>query len=507
MLGSILINDHRIVLSDPKSGLQGIYDVDSLSLLIGENGSGKTHALCEIIRKFTSYEEKYYSDSCRVYDIDDIEQMDYELREWGVVYFTSLPFRPNISAKTPNFINASPRLNNNNSAFNILEYKNILDDFGMSPRFRVHKKINLSRVFLATMDLLSPSAFKISNVFLKNMSLIKRLREDIETLKNDKLNANVKNSIRIKQRDIYNILSTSEEQFFSFLSKKFSDDLVFSVFAVLEHEVTKKDYSKDNIVNLLEHFFKISNSSHTYSTENNQDIIDDALHLIDFFRQRNEPSKLSKFKDSNGNYYMDFLASVDSYDEKSIIDGFMLSHLLSLEFTNVSSGELALLNQVIRISESIKKLKNRKNGTDSILLLIDEGDAFLHLQWQQKYIATLNKFLGKLKVDLKLNKLQVVLATHSPLLTTDVPVDFICRLDKGIDGHSSGFAAPLYALLSDSFNTNSIGEFAATHITEIFKRASSKKVTKQDLALIKKIDNSIIRTELERLINKNTMEE
>jgi ABC-type cobalamin/Fe3+-siderophores transport system ATPase subunit len=83
MLSKIRISENEILLHDSISGLSNIYNIDSLSLLIGENGSGKTRILCEIIKKFTSFKDRYYHDGCRVYDVDGVELFDYDLSNWG----------------------------------------------------------------------------------------------------------------------------------------------------------------------------------------------------------------------------------------------------------------------------------------------------------------------------------------------------------------------------------------------------------------------------------------
>ncbi|MFJ5162356.1 AAA family ATPase [Pantoea sp. NPDC088449] len=172
---------------------------------------------------------------------------------------------------------------------------------------------------------------------------------------------------------------------------------------------------------------------------------------------------------------------------------------LSLGFENVSSGEMALMSQIVHISESVKALsKNFKE----IVVLIDEGDAFLHLQWQQSYINTLNEIMKNLKVNEGLSSLQIILASHSPILATDVPKDFICRMDENTNGNLSGFAAPLYALLSDSFGTNTIGEFSAKKITQVIENIKNGRLSEMDEMIISVVDNPVIKAELHRLINE-----
>ncbi|HCD9054574.1 TPA: ATP-binding protein, partial [Klebsiella quasipneumoniae] len=131
-----------------------------------------------------------------------------------------------------------------------------------------------------------------------------------------------------------------------------------------------------------------------------------------------------------------------------------------------------------------------------------EGDAFLHMEWQRKYISSLNKMLGSLKVSLGIEHLQLILATHSPLLATDVPKDFISRLP--VENNTlSGFASPLYILLNESFGTKTIGEFATNKIEKVISKIPENTLTEEDYYIIENIDNPLIKNELERLIMQN----
>ena len=148
------------------------------------------------------------------------------------------------------------------------------------------------------------------------------------------------------------------------------------------------------------------------------------------------------------------------------------------------------------ISKAIKQL--REKGIGKILLMIDEGDAYLHLEWQRNYIFKLNDFLSEVKSINNISILQVILATHSPLLATDIPRKFICPMDK--PEATSGFASPIHLLLNESFGTKTIGEFASKKINITVKNIKENKITKKDHFVIKSIDNEILGREIMKLI-------
>lgn len=68
---------------------------------------------------------------------------------------------------------------------------------------------------------------------------------------------------------------------------------------------------------------------------------------------------------------------------------------ITIEWSMLSSGLQALVDQFAHIGDSIATASQQ--GRNSVLLMIDEGDAYLHLDWQRKYLTLLNRYLGGLK--------------------------------------------------------------------------------------------------------------
>ncbi|WP_347449269.1 AAA family ATPase [Pantoea stewartii] len=260
-----------------------------------------------------------------------------------------------------------------------------------------------------------------------------------------------------------------------------------------------------NSLNVPEHIIGEKDSAQTESFSHDIQLLKESIFRL--LNSENFDDEKNQFHDSNSRFTLE----IDPYNEKFFLEQIELRSFFGLEYKNISSGEMALLSQIVLLSESITELKERRNCS-SVVILIDEGDAFLHLQWQRSYISTLNRILGKLKENLNLDSLQIILASHSPLLATDVPSQFICRLDRTdktktlvqdeIDQTKTlGFAAPLYALLSDSFGTNTIGEFSASKVNELIKKIKAGELEEEDKVLITYIDNPLITREIERLIN------
>lgn len=139
-----------------------------------------------------------------------------------------------------------------------------------------------------------------------------------------------------------------------------------------------------------------------------------------------------------------------------------------------SSGEKAIARQFANIHHAISKLKKREN----VLLLIDEGDALLHVTWQAEYINSLMNFLASLKNQYfdVVESIQVIITTHSPVVASDFPKELITSLDDTIRSKVNTFATPIDVLISSSLGNKAIGDFAASKINEAcnaFKHGSS----------------------------------
>jgi len=139
-----------------------------------------------------------------------------------------------------------------------------------------------------------------------------------------------------------------------------------------------------------------------------------------------------------------------------------------------SSGEEAILNLFALLFEKLQ------NNTKLQYIYIDEGESFLHPNWQKKYISYLVQFI---KDNFPNRKIHLILTSHSPFLLSDIPKQNIIFLDKDEDENcqvlnhnevlekKQTFGQNIHTLLSDSFfmEDGLIGEFAKAKINEIKK--------------------------------------
>jgi predicted ATP-binding protein involved in virulence len=131
------------------------------------------------------------------------------------------------------------------------------------------------------------------------------------------------------------------------------------------------------------------------------------------------------------------------------------------------------------------------NSDDNILLLIDEGENYLHPNWQKKYISYIVQFITE---NFSNKNIHIILTSHSPFLLSDIPKQNIifldtdeegnCKVIDGLNEKKETFGANIHTLLSDSFfmENGLMGEFAKSKINEIisFHKEVAEENSKPD---------------------------
>ncbi len=100
-------------------------------------------------------------------------------------------------------------------------------------------------------------------------------------------------------------------------------------------------------------------------------------------------------------------------------------------FNNLSAWEKMILTRFtsiyMKIIEDFEIFKKKNPEKDfEIVILIDEPDLHLHLDWQKKYIQKLIDVFSTLDESIKLH---FIIATHSPFIISDLPSECIIKLD------------------------------------------------------------------------------
>jgi len=175
---------------------------------------------------------------------------------------------------------------------------------------------------------------------------------------------------------------------------------------------------------------------------------------------------------------------VEDYFEIKDLTGFLhLDWKFNLHNNGqLSSGEKSKFNLFSRFHSVKKNASLLNKDLSNLIILLDEGDTLFHPEWQRTY---LNDFLNGIKIIFKDSKsIQIIMTTHSPFVSSDLPGYSVIKLDKDpesgftcVDYNNSvpNFAANIHDLFADSFYMENgfVGEFARNKIIKLFDRIST----------------------------------
>ena len=178
----------------------------------------------------------------------------------------------------------------------------------------------------------------------------------------------------------------------------------------------------------------------------------------------------------------------------------------------LSSGEQSFIN----ILSAVYYYLSEEKMIDYIY--IDEGESFLHPNWQKKYISYIVQFI---KDNFPNRKIHIILTSHSPFLLSDIPKQNIIFLDKDENGNckvvdglkekKQTFGANIHTLLSDSFfmEDGLMGEFAKSKIDDVINylhdRESKIKSDDEAQKLIHIIGEPIVKNQLQRMLDSKRL--
>lgn len=145
---------------------------------------------------------------------------------------------------------------------------------------------------------------------------------------------------------------------------------------------------------------------------------------------------------------------------------------------------------------------------ESILLIIDEIDLYLHPEWQRIIVSEL---LNIVKDQFPNNYFQIIVTSHSPIVLSDIPIENSIYLDRNADGltrqvqrNEQTFGANIHALYQNAFFLNdglAMGKFAQERINIWIEEAEKANPQKMK-QIINMIGEPLICRELRKIIGR-----
>lgn len=286
-------------------------------------------------------------------------------------------------------------------------------------------------------------------------------------------------------------------------------------------------FEEDNLENRVKYLLQVLKEIFKALDPNR--LIEQVVYDRDFIEEC-----INILTDLNENYFEDgsnlFVTLNNGYDEEvykllSLYDRYVgneyqLSHFMDIKFKNMSAGELELVNGFANLYTVIH-IAIHNNQIDTVLLLLDEPDAFFHPEWSRRYIYNIYQFLNTAIFGRKV-KFQILITTHSPFIVSDVPKDHITCinvtqdtpgiLERKVKKADFGLMSNFYDIIkNDFFIASPIGEYAKFIFEGIVKKINNlKEWDKCEVdnlkAIISSVGDEVIRTKLQQLFNEKELE-
>lgn len=184
-----------------------------------------------------------------------------------------------------------------------------------------------------------------------------------------------------------------------------------------------------------------------------------------------------------------------------------------IRMNQFSSGEKQRLNTLgaviyhIRNIDSINSTDEKEIKYQAVNLIFEEVELYFHPEWQRQYIKSLIDAVRGMRLR-KVKAINMIFATHSPFILSDIPKNNVLFLKRGKPDYSmqgNTFGANINSLLKNGFfmPTLPIGNFAHDKINYLFETLN-KGIFKRDeldhtLSDIMQVGEPYLRSQLLKL--------
>jgi predicted ATPase len=463
----------------------GFFDVDTIRLILGNNGSGKTTLLCDMAASISS---PLPSERRAVYDSREAPSeklSDEELEKIGVVYFSPVPYRRRLPFRK-RFVDASPRFGKVENFDRVEQFYQVATDLALNSSLRAEVSYDFeffkSVLVPALISMSEAEGFKADEPvidFLSGYDKVIRKRESVSSnyYESERLSSLIEGS-----------LDTCVLKLERFVLSKLPKGNTKPVLLAALSAVAKKISDPNRIGRFFFNSYDIAIDPSYEKDEELSNLLKSNYRTTLAYIKSREGGGLRKHPRA---YSFAIRSAKEAKDIK------LSKAAVEVRWTDQSSGVMALVDQFSLLRKAFATMARKK--LKHVLVLIDEGDAYLHLEWQRRYIALLNKFLANVKSEFGMEIVQVVVATHSPVITGDFPACMVTNLDEAVVPQNT-FAAPLEDIVLNSFGAAAIGEFAATKINELNARLKQGEASTLDQLLLESIGDIGIQKALYRAL-------
>ena len=331
-------------------------------------------------------------------------------------------------------------------------------------------------------------------------------------------------------KSIHNIFYEEYE----FIKKLLSESLVSKCEKYLKEDVSGYE---DSGFNLLLDIVKELNQNEVKDETRKvkKDYVESIVDIVNIFREIRENGSLIDNKSSsillkyfnNRRLFEDLNNRLVQYTKSQELMR-NLCYRLNENFNNyyllkenpdyhMSTGEGNLIEI---FSQLYTYLSMHEESSEDIILLVDELESGMHLEWSRRLIQILIDNLSEILEDEgKGRKIQLIFTTHSPYMLSDIKPGNVIMIEKNQEtGYSEGkvlqntFAKNIQEIMKENLIDNIYGDFALAKINSMIERLNGEEEQEGNeeelLKEIHLISEPILRNKLLEMYDKkyNTSE-
>ena len=324
-------------------------------------------------------------------------------------------------------------------------------------------------------------------------------------------------------KSIYNIFYEEDE----FIKKLLSESLLSKCEKYLKEDVS--DYENYGFNLLLEIVKELDKNEVKAETRKiRKEYVESIISIVKVFRKFRYVSTkieddseyiLLKYSKMNRNLFKELNEKLTNYviSKERLNKTYYYPLIVDTPNYHMSTGEGNLIEI---FSQLYTYLSMHEESSEDIILLVDELESGMHLEWSRRLIQILIDNLSEILEDEgKGRKIQLIFTTHSPYMLSDIKPGNVIMIEKNQEtGYSEGkvlqntFAKNIQEIMKENLIDNIYGDFALAKINSMIERLNGEEEQEGNeeelLKEIHLISEPILRNKLLEMYDKkyNTSE-
>ena len=287
-------------------------------------------------------------------------------------------------------------------------------------------------------------------------------------------------------KSIHNIFYEEDE----FIKKLLSESLLSKCEKYLKEDVS--DYENYGFNLLLEIVKELGKNEVKAETRKiRKEYVESIISIVKVFRKFRYVSTkieddseyiLLKYSKMNRNLFKELNEKLTNYVISKERLNKSYKYLLIVDTPNyhMSTGE----GNLIEIFSQLYTYQHmHEESSENIILLVDELESGMHLEWSRRLIQILIDNLSEILEDEgKGRKIQLIFTTHSPYMLSDIKPGNVIMIEKNQEtGYSEGkvlqntFAKNIQEIMKENLIDNIYGDFALAKINSMIERLNEKE--------------------------------